>query len=241
MRQAASRKARNAMTSGLRWADQKKNHWCVGSLQIKGFKHGRMSCLFNEVILNPNPANRRVWSLDSFSVFNSRFLTVFIEFINKRHHKIAEILMTNRPGVFMVWRVLQLKFRRPFPGSIRSVRERSSASWTIGSSKRSSWKGRCNYRPRHREWEFKKKTPLWFFTCSFPHEKWPSQKGEKNNKGGNLSKYLCELPFLHLSLFFFLGSFFDQSEKRKNSQQWKHFKHGNYGILIFSIWVVYPK
>ena len=141
----------------------KQNRWCVGSLQIKGFKYGRMSFLLNEVILNPNPANRRVCSLDSCSVFNSRFLTVFIEFIIKPHHKIAEILMTNRQGVFMVWRVFQLKFRRPFPGSIRSVRERSSASWTIGSSKRSSWKGRCNYWPRHREWEFKKNTPVIFY------------------------------------------------------------------------------
>lgn len=177
-------------------------------------------------------------------MFNSRFLTVFIEFIIKPHHKIAEILMTNRQGVFMVWRVLQLKFRHPFPKSIRSARERSSASSTIGSSKRSSWKGRCNYRPVTENGSSKKilKTTVIFWHAVFPHEKWPSQKGETNNKGAssNLSKYLCELPFLHLSLFFFLGSFFDQSEKEKTASNESISNAGNNGILIFTIWVVYP-
>lgn len=176
-----------------------------------------MSCLFNEVILNPNPANRRVYSLDSCSVFNSRFLTVFIEFIIKPHHKIAEILMTNRQGVFMVWRVLQLKFRRPFPGSIRSLRERSSASWTIGSSKRSSWKGRCNYRPRHREWEFKKKHPCNFLHAVFHMKNDHPKRERKTTKVATWANICVNFLSSTWASFFFLGHIFLTGAKKEKT------------------------
>lgn len=234
MRQAASPKARNAMTRGLRWADQKKNRWCVGSLQIKGFKYGRMSCLFNEVILNPNPANRRVYSLDSFSVFNSRFLTVFIEFIIKPHHKIAEILMTNINGSFHGLKSFAAEISTPLSRKHPFRQGKVFCQLDHRFFKKKFVKGEVQTIGPVTENGSSKKNQKTVISLHavFPHEKWPSQKGEKTTK----VEYLCELPFLHLSLVFFLGSFLTRAKNTKTASNVHAFQTGNYGILIFTIY-----
>ena len=158
--------------------------------------------------------------------------------------------MTNRQGVFMVWRVLQLKFRRPFPGSIRSVRERSSASWTIGSSKRSSWKGRCNYRPRHREWEFKKKHPCDFLHAVFHMKNDHPKRERKTTKVATWASICVNFLSSTWACFFSWAHFLTRAKKEKTASnesisntEIMGYWYSPYGWFIQNSdhWVYYPR